>query len=90
MEADAAAYLAAQYFGRASYGATYGLLYALVILGGGIGPLLASASYDRTGSYDTALAAGSALFMLSALLISLLRYPARDLADSTSPTMAAA
>ncbi|MDB5673640.1 MAG: transporter, partial [Sphingomonas bacterium] len=73
MEADAAAYLAARYYGRAHYGAIYGLLYTIITLSGGVGPFIISTSFGRTGSYSPALIGGAGLFAISSLLVGLLR-----------------
>jgi MFS family permease len=74
-ESDIGAYMTARYFGRAHYGAIYGLFYAIYCLGGGIGPLLAGLAYDRTGSYQTSLVAGVVGFAIAALLALMLRPP---------------
>ena len=68
-ESDIAAYMVARAFGRAHYGAIYGLLYALYCLGSGIGPLLAGRVYERTGSYGTALVVGMVGFVIAAALV---------------------
>lgn len=74
VEGDSGAYLVARYFGRAHFGAIYGLLVALTILGGGLGPLLIGHSFDRTGSYDLSLAIGIATFLAAALLVLTIRW----------------
>lgn len=75
VEGDSGAYLVARYFGRAHFGAIYGLVVALAILGGGVGPLLVGYSFDATGSYDASLSAGVALFLLTGILIYGIRKP---------------
>jgi predicted MFS family arabinose efflux permease len=74
-EADIGAYVTARYFGRAHYGAVYGLFYTIYCLGGGIGPLLAGVAYDRTGSYQASLYTGVVGFLLAALMAVLLKAP---------------
>jgi MFS family permease len=74
-EADIGAYVAARYFGRAHYGAIYGLFYTIYCLGGGIGPMLAGVAYDRSGSYQTSLYTGVAGFALAAVMAVLLQAP---------------
>jgi MFS family permease len=75
-EHDIAAYFAARYFGRRHFGAIYGLLYTLYTFGAGVGPPLAGAVFDRTGSYVTALYGGAALFLLAAAFVGTLgAYP---------------
>jgi MFS family permease len=74
-ESDVAAYLVAKYFGRANYGVIYGLLYTLFGVGAGLGPLLVGAVYDKTGSYNPALAVDAVIFLIAAILIGTLRAP---------------
>jgi MFS family permease len=81
-ESDVAAYLVAKYFGRRNYGAVYGLVYTLFGIGGGLGPVMVGAVYDKTGSYNLALAADAAAFLLAAILIATVRSPR---ASSSSP-----
>jgi MFS family permease len=87
-ESDIAAYLVAKYFGRAHYSAIYGLLYALFGVGGGVGPLVAGAVFDRTGSYDQALLYAISVFVLAAVLLGLVRPP-RALPVRAEPALAA-
>ena len=68
-EHDIAAYFTARYFGRAHYGAIYGLAYTLYTFGAGIGPPIAGKIFDVTGTYRTALQGGAILFLLAALLV---------------------
>jgi len=74
-EHDIAAYFCAKYFGRRHYGKTYGLLYTLYGIGGGVGPLVTGNIVDVTGSYTNALYICSGLFALAAVLILLLKPP---------------
>lgn len=54
-EMDAIAYLSAKYFGLHNFAALFGAFFGIVTLGFGIGPMLANAVYDRTGTYDPVL-----------------------------------
>ncbi|GGD79390.1 MFS transporter [Croceicoccus mobilis] len=75
-EVDLMAYLVSRYFGMRHYGVIYGVNLSIFALGAGIGPSLAGLSFDRTGSYDQAMVAAIAMFLIGATLIgSLGRYP---------------
>jgi MFS family permease len=50
-EVDLMAYFVSRYFGLRSFGAVYGLMFALFGMGVGVGPFLMSASHDYMGSY---------------------------------------
>lgn len=50
-EFDFVAYLVGRYFGLRSYGEIYGVLFALLSLGSGLGPAIVGAMRDATGSY---------------------------------------
>ena len=50
-EVDLMAYFVSRYFGLKSFGAVYGLMFALFGMGVGVGPFLMSASHDYMGSY---------------------------------------
>jgi MFS family permease len=67
-EFDIAAYFVARYFGRRNYGAIYGLLYTIFVVGSAVTPPLAGAVFDRYQTYDPALMAGIAIFIVAALL----------------------
>ena len=69
--------MVARYFGRAAYGRISGAMQPLTMLALGLGPLLASMSYDQRGDYATVFAAASVLFIAGALIISLARPPQR-------------
>ena len=56
-------------FGVRHYGAILGLINMSTILTFALGPLLAGASYDLTGSYAPAFASGSALFLCAAAVL---------------------
>lgn len=60
--------LRADYFGRASFATIMGMSTTLVMIGGVLGPIVAGAMADRTGSYQASfvlLAATSALAVLA-------------------------
>jgi MFS family permease len=50
-EVDIMAYFVSRYFGLRSFGAIYGLMFALFSLGVGVGPWLMALSHDRLNSY---------------------------------------
>ena len=78
-ESDLIAYLASRYFGMASYGKIYGMLYMPFGLASAISPVLYGRVRDVTGSYDQMLYAAMFLFAAGAvLLITLGRYPTFD------------
>lgn len=51
-EVNIFAYFTSRYFGVRHFGVLFGIVYSMVILGGGLGPLLAGTIFDSTGSYD--------------------------------------
>lgn len=51
-EADIVTYIASRRLKRATFASLYGVLTGLFAVGASMGPLLGSAVYDRTGSYD--------------------------------------
>ncbi|MSO98012.1 MAG: MFS transporter [Rhodospirillaceae bacterium] len=67
-EFDIAAYFVARYFGRKNYGAIYGLLYTIFVVGSAVTPPIAGAVYDNFKSYDPALLTGIAIFVIAAVL----------------------
>jgi MFS family permease len=50
-EIDLIAFLVARHFPRADYGAAYGGIYSLFLVGGAIGPALVGTLFDLTGGY---------------------------------------
>jgi MFS family permease len=71
-EVDFMGYIVGRYFGMRFFGEIYGYLLALFAVGASIGPYVLGLSYDRTGSYETALWVTSmgvvcAIFMISRL-----------------------
>ncbi len=75
-EVDFTAFFVRRYFGGAVFGRLYGLAFGVFLIGTGTGPVLASAAYERFGSYQP----GALLFAAAALVIVLLTFmmpPAR-------------
>jgi predicted MFS family arabinose efflux permease len=69
-------YLTARYAGLRHFGVIYGSMITLVTFGSGLGPLVAGAVFDATGSYSSFLVVGGAgCVFCGALLFSLPRYP---------------
>jgi MFS family permease len=76
-EFDMCAYFTARYFGLRNFGRIYGAQYITFALGGGLAAPAYGRVRDLTGSYDGALIAAGAVFVLAGvLLLSLGRYPA--------------
>lgn len=75
-ETDLIAFLAGRYFGMASYGRIYGMLYMAFGIASATSPLAYGWVRDSTGSYDAILYAAAGMFVLGAfLLLALGRYP---------------
>ena len=68
-ELDVVAFLGSRYFGQRSFGTIFGGIFAVMALGTGLGPVLASFVYDQTASYMIVLWAGIPLSIASAILI---------------------
>jgi MFS family permease len=67
-EVDFTAFLVRRYFGSAVFGRLYGLAFGIFIVGSGTGPVLASTSFDRFGSYRP----GALLFAAASVAVVLL------------------
>lgn len=65
----------AQYYGRNAYGAISGFIYPFHMFGLGMGPIVASISFDITGSYRTVFGFFIAAAMIAATCIYLARKP---------------
>ncbi len=90
-EMDVVAYLVSRYFGLRAFGRLYGLLFAIIPLGVGLGSALMGATYDRTHSYGPALTGATiALFIAAALFATLgsYRFPARRAPQPLAPASA--
>ncbi|MBL8628513.1 MAG: MFS transporter [Rhodospirillaceae bacterium] len=75
-EFDIAAYFVSRYFGRKHYGAVYGLLYTIFVIGSAVTPPIAGKVYDTFKTYDPALYGGIVLFFVAAILSGTLgKYP---------------
>ena len=69
-EVDLIAYLISRYLGMKAFGEIYGYLFAIFLLGSGLGPFLMGLSFTKTGSYGTAIVAfGIGLVVASALIL---------------------
>ena len=82
-EVDLIAFLLSRYLGMRSFGEIYGYLFAVFMLGSGLGPFLMGLSFTRTGSYGTAIvgfAIGLCLASALILLFGPYRYPATKVA----------
>jgi MFS family permease len=85
-EVDLIAYLISRYFGLRAFGKVYSSAFAAFALAGALGPLLMGASFDRTGSYCSALVIFLAATLVAAVLMTRLgpyRYRAGQLDDAT-------
>ena len=75
-EFDILGFFCSQYFGRPSFGKTYGIMFAVYSLAVGIAAPIAGWSYDHYGSYVVMFSAGAVINLLATLLIVTLgRYP---------------
>lgn len=89
-EFDACAYLCTRHFDPRNFAALFGTIGGLSGAASGVAPLLASAVYDRLGSYDPVLIGMIPVLIIACLLfLSLGRYPG-DLepAEQSAPQIA--
>lgn len=77
-EVDLVAYMVARHFGLKAYGQIFGLLFGLLLIGAGAGPLLFGVMFDAAGDYRISLQAAFILIIAAAGLLLLLRRPAPD------------
>ncbi len=75
-EVDVIVYLTTRHFGLKAFGALYGGLLVALSIGTALGPLAASAVYDRTGRYDAFLLATLAIMVAGSLALFSLPRPA--------------
>jgi len=68
-EVDLIAFLLSRYLGMRAFGEIYGYLFALFMLGNGVGPVVLGASFQSTGSYTSALVACAAGLVLASGLV---------------------
>jgi MFS family permease len=93
-EVDLIAFLLSRYLGMKSFGEIYGYLFAIFMLGSGVGPYLMGMAFDMAGSYRPALAGLSvALVAGCALLLGLGQYrfppPGKEVAGAhAAPSLA--
>lgn len=87
-EMDIAAFLAARYFGLLHFSGTFGIIVACYGVAAGVGPMLGSMVYDRTGTYTLLLLAAVPMLIVSAALIAAL--PRRSVDREAAPTSGAA
>jgi len=74
-EVDLIAFLLSRYLGMRSFGEIYGYLFAIFMLGSGLGPFVMGVSFDRRGSYNLILECfGFALVAASILILRLGPY----------------
>ncbi len=83
-EVDLVAYLCSRHFGTRSYGAIYGLLYSIFVLGYGLSPFLVGSARDHFGDYDVALLGSMAAVGTAAILALFLKVP-NDAPGATEP-----
>lgn len=67
-EVDLIGYLTARYFGMASYGRLYGLLYGTFVLGAGVSPVVIAWLQETSGNYESALFVSAGFVVLAAVL----------------------
>lgn len=83
-EIDLVAYLCSRHFGTRSYGAIYGLLYSIFVLGYGLSPFVVGLSRDNFGNYDAALLGSMAAVGTAAVLALFLKTPSRPLVEASA------
>ena len=74
-EVDLVAYLCSRHFGTRSYGAIYGLLYSIFVLGYGLSQFFVGLARDNFGNYDAALLGSMAAVGTAAVLALFLKGP---------------
>ena len=67
-EVDMMGFFVSRYFGRRSFGALYGAVFALFAVGIGVGPQFLGFAYDRLHSYDPTLKGFLVALVIAALL----------------------
>jgi predicted MFS family arabinose efflux permease len=68
-EVDLIAFLISRYFGMRAFGQIYGYLFAVFMLGSGLGPFVMGIAFTKTGSYAAALIAMAVGLLVAAVLI---------------------
>ncbi len=67
-EVDLIAFLLTRYIGNRSFGEVYGYLFAIFMLGSGMGPMLMGASFDYFGEYSQGISVLMASLVIAILL----------------------
>jgi len=67
-EVDMLGFFTSRYFGRASFGTIYGLIFAAFVCGVGLGPTILGFGFDHYHSYDPVLWAYLMVLIVAALL----------------------
>jgi MFS family permease len=67
-EVDMMGFFVSRYFGQRSFGALYGLIFAMFAMGIGVGPAFLGFGYDHYHTYDPTLKVFLALLVVAALL----------------------
>jgi sugar phosphate permease len=80
----------ANYYGRGSYGRIVGFVSPFNSIALGIGPLIASLSFDTTGSYDGVFALFGVITIGAVFLLWFARKPERQHGTAEAPATAAA
>ena len=68
-EVDMIAFLISRYFGMRAFGQIYGYLFAVFMLGSGLGPFIMGLAFTKTGSYVPALIGMAAGLLVAAALL---------------------
>jgi sugar phosphate permease len=76
-EIDLASYLCSRYFGVGGYGRAYGALYALLLVGTGVSPLLYAFLFEQGYGYNATLCGATVLLLLSCATFGVLAYRER-------------
>ena len=69
-EIDIMAFLVGRYFGVRTFGEIYGYIMGVFVFASGLGPTIMGVCYDRTHSYNIALAGFATALALASILIS--------------------
>ncbi len=84
-EIDLIGYMVSRYFGLKAFGEIYGYLFAIFIVGTGIGPVMLGFSFDNLDGYGPMLVTFAVLLGLSCLLMLRLgEYPDLEKANRIS------
>ncbi len=84
-EIDLIGYMVSRYFGLKAFGEIYGYLFAIFIVGTGVGPMMLGFSFDNLGGYGPMLVVFAGLLGLSCLLMLRLgEYPDLEKTESAA------